>query len=76
MFDRSLTAAQAEAGDQLSSGVRTLTDSRAEDDPASAALAAWSLVHGFAMLWLNGAIDTDADPIATVDRVARMLVTK
>ena len=45
----------------------------AKDDPQSAALAAWSLVHGFAMLWLNGTIDTDADPIAMVERVAGML---
>ena len=54
-------------------GVGTLDDPRAKEDPQSAALAAWSLVHGFAMLWLNGAIDSDADPIATVERVAGML---
>ena len=37
----------------------------------SAALAAWSLVHGFAMLWLNKAIDTDDDPMADVERDRR-----
>jgi hypothetical protein len=36
-------------------------------------LAAWSLVHGFSLLWLNKAIDNDADPIALVHRVAGML---
>jgi AcrR family transcriptional regulator len=81
MFDRSLintddpalVGAQAAAGAELATGVGTLDDPRAKDDPQSAALAAWSLVHGFAMLWLNEAIDTDADPIATVERVASML---
>ncbi|HYJ54360.1 MAG TPA: TetR/AcrR family transcriptional regulator [Mycobacterium sp.] len=84
MFDRSLVnpdsaelvAAQHAAGAELASGVGTLDDSRAKEDPEAAALAAWSLVHGFAMLWLNEAIDTDSDPAATAQRVARMLFTK
>ncbi len=50
--------------------------STSKEDPQAAALAAWSLVHGFAMLWLNEAIDTVADPAATAQRVARMLFTK
>lgn len=81
MFDRSLVnpqdaeliAAQDAAAAELAQGVRTLDDPRAKDDPQAAALAAWSLVHGFSLLWLNKAIDTDTDPIATVDRVAGML---
>ena len=48
----------------------------AKDDPEAAGLAAWSLVHGFAMLWLNEAIDTDADAVATMQRMAQMLFTK
>ena len=44
--------------------------------PEAAGLAAWSLVHGFAMLWLNEAIDTDADAVATMQRMAQMLFTK
>lgn len=83
MFDRSLVnpedpelvAAQAAAGAELASGVGTLDDERAKQDPGAAGLAAWSLVHGFAMLWLNEAIDTDADAVATAQRVARMLFT-
>ena len=54
----------------------TLDDPRAKDDPEAAGLAAWSLVHGFAMLWLNEAIDTDADAVATMQRMAQMLFTK
>lgn len=81
MFDRSLTdpddpalvAAVDAAGTELAMGVGTLDDPRAVTDPQAAALAAWSLVHGFSLLWLNGAIDDDADPMATVRRVAGML---
>jgi hypothetical protein len=56
----------------LAQGVGTLEDPRAKGDPQAAALAAWSLVHGFSLLWLNKAID-HADPIALVQRVAGML---
>ena len=81
MFDKSLydaadpqlVAAEAAAGAELAAGVGTLEDPRAKDDPQAAQLAAWSLVHGFSLLWLNGAIDREADPTATVRRVAGML---
>ena len=67
MFDRSLVdpedpelvAAQGAAATELARGVGTLDDPRATQDPQAAALAAWSLVHGFSLLWLNKAIDTD-----------------
>jgi AcrR family transcriptional regulator len=80
MFDKSLydasdpdlMAAETAAGTELAAGVGTLDDPRAKNDPQAAALAAWSLVHGFSLLWLNKAID-DEDPIATVERVAGML---
>jgi hypothetical protein len=81
MFDKSLyddsdpdfAAAEAAAAAELSRGVATLSDPHAKTDPEGAELAAWSLVHGFSMLWLNEAIDTRTDPMATVERVARML---
>ncbi|MDT5011062.1 MAG: hypothetical protein QOH57_2679 [Mycobacterium sp.] len=84
MFDRSLVdpddadlaAAQAAAGAELSRGVATLDSPLAGSDPEAAALAAWSLVHGFAMLWLNHAVPADVaagDPLAAVQRMARML---
>ena len=81
MFDSSLVnpdnpeliAAQNAAGEELARGVGTLTDPRAKADPEGAALAAWSLVHGFSMLWLNKAIDTDGDPMADIERIAQML---
>ena len=81
MFDRSLVnsddpellTAENAAGAELAHGVGTLKDPRAKADPPSAALAAWSLVHGFAMLRLNESIDTDDDPMATVEKIALML---
>lgn len=81
MFDKSLynatdpdlVAAEHAAGTELAAGVGTLDDPRAKDDPQAAALAAWSLVHGFSLLWLNKAIYDDTDPMATVHRVAGML---
>jgi AcrR family transcriptional regulator len=71
--DPELVAAQNAAGAELAQGVGTLKDPRAKADPEGAALAAWSLVHGFSMLWLNKAVDTGGDPMADVERIALML---
>jgi AcrR family transcriptional regulator len=71
--DPELVAAQNAAGAELAQGVGTLKDPRAKADPEGAALAAWSLVHGFSMLWLNKAVDTGGDPMADVERIAMML---
>lgn len=81
MFDKSLyhehdpqlLAASATAYAELEQGVRTLADPHAKADPGGAALAAWSMVHGYAQLWLNDAVDTAGDPIATVERLAAIL---
>ena len=74
--DSALAAAEAAAGAELSRGVATLRDPNARADPAAAQLAAWSLVHGFSMLWLNDAVNAEvreADPMDTVMRIATML---
>ena len=74
--DAELAAAEAASGAELSRGVATLRDRNATADPAGAQLAAWSLVHGFSMLWLNGAVnaqDREMDPMDTVMRIATML---
>ena len=81
MFDRSLVTpddpeletSQDAAAAELAHGIGTLKDPRAKADPQSAALAAWSLVHGFVMLRLNEAIDTEDDPMAAVEKIALML---
>ena len=74
--DAELTAAEAASGAELSRGVAALRDPNAHADPAAAQLAAWSLVHGFSMLWLNDAVTAQVrqtDPMDTVMRIATML---
>jgi AcrR family transcriptional regulator len=71
--DPALVVAELAAGDELRRGVGTLADPKAKAAPDDAALAAWSLVHGFSLLWLNKAVDTGADPLDAVERIARML---
>lgn len=74
--DPELAAAEAAAGAELARGVATLRDRNAHTDPAGAQLAAWSLVHGFSMLWLNDAVNAQVrqmDPMDTVMRIATML---
>jgi AcrR family transcriptional regulator len=74
--NRELAAAEAAAGSELSRGVASLPDQHAQADPAGAQLAAWSLVHGFSMLWLDDAVNAGVkagDPMATVERIATML---
>jgi len=71
-----LAAAKAAAGGELARGVATLRDPNAHADPAGAQLAAWSLVHGFSMLWLNDAVNDavkEADPTDSVRKIATML---
>jgi AcrR family transcriptional regulator len=80
MFDKSLLdvtdpeldAAEQAAGAELARGVGSLADPKAAADPKTAQLAAWSLVHGFSLLWLNGAVAGD-DPMALVERIGSML---
>jgi AcrR family transcriptional regulator len=74
--NRELVDAEAAAGAELAEGVASLPDPHAQADPTGARLAAWSLVHGFSMLWLNDAVNAEvkaADPMAEVKRIARML---
>ncbi|MDT5224179.1 MAG: hypothetical protein QOG19_1586 [Mycobacterium sp.] len=74
--DAELAAAEATAAAELARGVTTLRDPNAQADPAGAQLAAWSLVHGFSMLWLNDAVNAQlksVDPMDTVARIATML---
>ncbi len=54
--DPELVAAQVAARRKLGRGVATLTDPHAAADPDAAALAAWAMVHSYAMLWLNEAV--------------------
>nr|WP_246461088.1 TetR/AcrR family transcriptional regulator [Nocardia transvalensis] len=53
--DERLAAARARSGAELSSGVTYLAV--APEGRRAAQLAAWSLVHGFASLWREGALE-------------------
>jgi hypothetical protein len=72
-MDPALSEAERAAGAELRRGVGTLSDPKATADPESAALAAWSLVHGFSTLWLNDSVVAVADPIAAIEHLALML---
>ncbi|WP_229399804.1 TetR/AcrR family transcriptional regulator [Micromonospora okii] len=69
--DPELVAARARAGGVLRGGVARRTDR----DPDADALAAWSIVHGFATLWLSGALPprVGTDPEAAARAIAGRL---
>lgn len=71
--DPALAAARSRARSALDAGLRALP--QPSGDPATAAVAAWSIVHGFATLWLSGALpgDLGADPVAAARHVIRLL---
>jgi AcrR family transcriptional regulator len=64
--DPELAAARERAAEALYAGVAELPDQAAGGgDVREAGLAAWSMAHGFATLWLSGALpDLGGDPDA------------
>ncbi|MGW4633308.1 TetR/AcrR family transcriptional regulator [Nocardia sp. NPDC004415] len=65
--DPDLLAARERSGAALRSGIAGLRAGQAPDRQRSTRLAAWSLVHGFATLWREGALEgselaSSADP--------------
>ncbi|TYK44370.1 TetR/AcrR family transcriptional regulator [Actinomadura decatromicini] len=72
--DPELSAARARADRVLTAGVRGVMAGGSGDEE-TAGLAAWSIVHGFAHLWLSGALPADLgdDPVAAAGPVIRML---
>jgi AcrR family transcriptional regulator len=74
--DPALLEAQMAASAELAGGVASLADPKAKANPKEAELAAWSMVHGFSMLWLNNAFTPDvtqADPLDLVERMGLIL---
>ncbi|TNC18873.1 TetR/AcrR family transcriptional regulator [Amycolatopsis alkalitolerans] len=71
--DPEVTAAAVRASDILAERVAERVGDAA--DSRSARLAAWSLVHGFAALWLGGALPPDIgpDPETAARPVLRLL---
>jgi AcrR family transcriptional regulator len=73
--DRAVLAARERASEALASGIGSLPDKPAEPDARLAGIAAWSLVHGFATLWLNGALPPElGDNPETVARAVAAIL--
>jgi AcrR family transcriptional regulator len=73
--DPAVSAARERASNALSGGIDSLPSGRTGPDARLAGVAAWSLVHGFATLWLNGALSPGLgdDPETAARAVAAML---
>ncbi|MEV4758027.1 TetR/AcrR family transcriptional regulator [Micromonospora sp. NPDC049559] len=67
-----LTAARERAGETLRAGLATLPDAPTGADARFAGLSAWSIVHGFATLYLNGALPPEVD--ADLDGTSRAVI--
>lgn len=70
-----LLAARGRATAALTTAIETLPPAPTSTSPRTEGLAAWSIVHGFASLWLTGAFPADlgTDPAAAARDVARVL---
>lgn len=77
--DPDLQAARSRADSALADGIDSIPADQTGHDPGIAGTAAWSLVHGFATLWLTGALPTpseerfDRDPEAAARAVVALL---
>ncbi|WP_131787283.1 TetR/AcrR family transcriptional regulator [Protofrankia symbiont of Coriaria ruscifolia] len=73
--DPRLLQARQHAGDSLRSGLAMLPGATTGDIPRQAGLAAWSIAHGFATLWLGGALPEEVgdDLEAAARPVLRLL---
>jgi Transcriptional regulator len=73
--DPTVRAARKRASEALYSGVGALPDEQTGPDARLAGVAAWSLVHGLATLWLNGALPPGLgeDPETAARAVAGLL---
>jgi AcrR family transcriptional regulator len=58
--DQRLVAARTAAGAALRSGVAVMQPDNTAEQQQATRLAAWSLVHGFAALWREGALQDSA----------------
>ncbi len=77
--DPELRSAKDRASGALGSAVATVQEpDRRGADTRTAGLSAWSIVHGFATLWVSGALPPDLgdDPEAAARRVIRPLFAR
>ncbi|MFH8369566.1 TetR/AcrR family transcriptional regulator [Streptomyces sp. NPDC018031] len=73
--DPVVAAARDRAEQRLAAALASSVPAGTEEDRQTAELAAWSIVHGFATLWLSGALPADlgADPGPAARAVIRRL---
>ncbi|GAB2924524.1 TetR/AcrR family transcriptional regulator [Streptomyces mayteni] len=69
--DPALVAARDRAGAVLAAGARSLSSHLPGAEDRALTLAAWSAAHGFASLWLDGALAESRDPDQDAEAVAR-----
>jgi len=72
--DPELVDAQRRTAALLHEGLATLSPAQIGPSPEVAAIAAWSIVHGFASLWLHGALQGQIDDPVPVARAAAGLL--
>jgi hypothetical protein len=73
--DRAVLTARERASEALAGGIGSLPEQQAGPDARLAGIAAWSLVHGFATLWLNGALPPElGDNPETVARAVAAIL--
>jgi AcrR family transcriptional regulator len=73
--DARLLDAQRRTGEIFQAGLATLTPEQTGPDLAIAGVAAWSIVHGLAQLWMNHLLQPDVgdDPEVVTRAVASLL---
>lgn len=74
--DEAVRRAETRAGDVLRKGAEELASPTS--DPEDFTLAAWSIAHGFASLWISGALGMPpgADPVEAARPVLRTLIDR
>lgn len=72
--DEAVRVAETRAGDVLRTGATAAAEPAAR--PEHTTLAAWSIAHGFASLWMSGALRMPAgtDPVDAARPVLRTLL--
>ncbi|TDC60592.1 TetR/AcrR family transcriptional regulator, partial [Streptomyces hainanensis] len=71
--DPELVAARDRAGAVLAAGARGLSSRLPGAEGRALTLAAWSAAHGFASLWLDGALAESRDPEQNPEDIARQV---
>ena len=73
--DADVRAARQRSTTALQSGISAASPEATGPDARTASLAAWSMVHGFASLWITGALPTSlgSDAAAAARQVAGVL---